>query len=127
MNGAMSPAFTKVSVKGEKGQTDISMVLIDPSIFFTILPAEVLFRVGACSESLKAELELEDGSIVVAQIYSVILSTHGRETATLATTYESALPVLGAKFLQDFALKVDLESGSLAPSRYQGFAYSFES
>ncbi len=82
---------------------------------------------GASSESLKAKLELEDGSIVVAPIYSVIISVHGHENVTLAATYEGAPPVLGAKFLEDFGLKVDSETSLLKPTRHPGFAYNFES
>ena len=122
----MSAASTRASVKGEKGQKDISRVLVDPSVFFTTLPAEVLFEVGASSESLKARLELADGSVVEAPLYSVIVSAHGRENVTLATTYPGAPPVLGAKFLEDFGLKVDSESGLLEPTRHPGFAYNFE-
>jgi len=113
----MSAAFTVASIKGEKGRKDISRVLIDPSVFFTTLPAEILFEVGASSEFLKARLELEDGSNVEAPIYSVIIAAHGRESVTLATTYAGALPILGAK----------LESGLLEPMRHPGFAYNFES
>jgi len=123
----MSAAFTRASVKGENCQKDVFRVSIDPSIFFTTLPAEILFEVGASSESLKAKLELEDGRIVEALIYSVIVSTQGRENVTLAATYEGALPVLGAKFLEDFGLKVNLETSLLKPTRRQGFAYNFES
>ena len=93
----MSPAFTNASVKGEKGNKDITGISIDPSIFFTTLPTEVLFEIGASSEPLKARLELNDGSIVEAPIFSVIVSAHGRENVTLATTYEGALPIFGAK------------------------------
>ena len=124
--GAMYTVFTKASVKGEKGEKYFSGVSIDPSIFFTILPAEILFEVGASSESLKAKLELEGGSTVEAPIYSVVVSAHGRENVTLAATYEGALPVLGAKFLEDFGLKVDSESGLVEPTRHPGFAYNFE-
>ena len=123
----MSAAFTVASIRGEKGRKDISRVLIDPSVFFTTLPAEILFEVGASSEFLKARLELEDGSNVEAPIYSVIIAAHGRESVTLATTYAGALPILGAKFLEDFGLKVDSESGLLEPMRHPGFAYNFES
>jgi len=124
--GAMSVAFTRASVKGEKGQKDISRVSIDPSVFFVTLPSEILFEVGASSEFLKARLELEDGSIVEAAIFSVIVSAHGRENVTLAATYDGALPVLGARFLEDFGLRVDLESGLLELTRHQGFAYGLE-
>ena len=122
----MSPASTSASVKGEKGHKDISGISIDPSIFFTTLPAEVLFEIGASTEPLNARLELGDGTIAEAPIFSVIISAHGRENVTLATTYEGADSVLGAKFLEDFGLKVDSESSSLAPTRHTGFAYNFE-
>jgi predicted aspartyl protease len=122
----VSRAVTKASVKGEKGQRDIPRVSIDPSAFFTILPAEILFEVGASSETMRAKLELEDGSIVEAPIYSVIVSAHGRENVTLPATYEGAFPLLGAKFLEDFGLKVDSESGLLELTRHPGFAYNFE-
>jgi hypothetical protein len=122
----VSQAFTSASVKGEKGHKNISGISIDPSIFLTTLPTEVLFEVGASSEPLKARLELKDGSIVEAPIFSVIVSAHGRENMTLATTYEGALPIFGAKFLEDFGFRMDSESGSLAPTRHPGFAYSFE-
>ena len=124
---ATSAAFTRAPVKGENGQKDIFRVSIDPSVFFTILPAEILFEVGASSESLKARLELEGGSIVEAPIYSVIVSAHGRENVTLAATYEGAPPVLGAKFLEDFGLKVDSETGLLKLTNHPGFAYNLES
>ncbi len=71
-------------------------------------------------------MELKDGSIVEAPIFSVIVSAHGRENVTLATTYEGALPIFGAKFLEDFGFRMDSESGSLAPTRHPGFAYNFE-
>jgi predicted aspartyl protease len=119
-------AFTIASIKGEQGQRDIPRVLIDPSVYFTTLPAEVLFEVGASLESLKARLELEDGSVVEAPIYSIVMSAQGRENVTLAATYEGALPVLGAKFLEDFGLGVDSKSGLLEPTRHLGFAYDFE-
>src|SRR5712691_11818580 len=112
----MSAAFTVASIKGEKGRKDIFRVSIDPSVFFTTLPAEILFEVGASSESLKAKMALEDGRIVEALIYSVIVSTQGRENVTLAATYEGAPPLLGAKFLEDFGLKVDSETGLLKPT-----------
>ncbi len=123
----MSAAFTRATVKGENGQKDIFTVPIDPSVFFTTLPAEILFEVSASSESLKAKMELEDGRIVEALIYSVIVSTQGRENVTLVATYEGAPPVLGAKFLEDFGLKLDSETGLLKPTNHQGFAYNFES
>jgi predicted aspartyl protease len=122
----VSTAFTRALVKGEKGQRDIERIPIDTAAFFTILPSEVLFEIGAFHEDLKARLELDHGDSLEAQVYSVVVSTHGREDVTLAITFEGARPVLGAKFLEDLGLKIDSESGLLEPARHRGFAYNYE-
>ncbi len=123
----MSIPFTRALVKGEKGQREMQSIPIDTSAFFTILPSEVLFEIGASAEDLKARLELEHGTPLTVQVYSVVISACGREDVTLAVTFDNAQPVLGAKFLEDLGLNVDSDSGSLEPSRHRGFAYNNES
>src|SRR5436309_14802425 len=98
---------------------------IDTGAFFTILPSEILFEIGAYPEHLKARLELERGDSLEAQVSSVV-AAQGREDVTLAVTFEGAQPVLGAKFLEDPGLNVDSESGLLEPSRHHGFAFNYE-
>ncbi len=122
----VSTAFTTVLVKGEKGQRDMERIQIDTSTFFTILPREVLFAIGAYPEGLKTRLELQQGDSLEAQVYSVVISAQGREGVTLAVTFEGAQPILGAKFLEDLGLKVDSDLGALEPARYRGFAYNYE-
>jgi len=122
----VSTAFTTVLVKGEKGQRDMERIQIDTSTFFTILPREVLFAIGAYPEGLKTRLELQQGDSLEAQVYSVVISAQGREDVTLAITFEGAQPILGAKFLEDLGLKVDSDLGALEPARYRGFAYNYE-
>ena len=122
----MSTAFTRALVKGEKGQRDMQRIPIDTSAFFTILPSEILFEIGAYTEDLKARLETERGDSPEARVYSVVVAAHGREGLTLAVTFEGAQPVLGAKFLEDLGLNVDSESRLLEPSRHDGFAFNHE-
>jgi predicted aspartyl protease len=123
---AVSTAFTRALVKGEKGQRDIERIQIDTSTFFTILPFEVLFEIGAYRECLKTRLELQQGDPLEAEVYSVVISAQGREDVTLAITFEGAQPVLGAKFLEDLGLKVDSDSGALEPAKYRGCAYNYQ-
>jgi predicted aspartyl protease len=122
----VSVAFTRALVKGEKGQRDMQRIPIDTGTFFTILPSEILFEIGAYPEDLKARLELERGDSLEAQVYSVVVAAQGREDVTLAVTFESAQPVLGAKFLEDLGLKVNTDSGMLEPASHHGFAYNYE-
>lgn len=100
---------------------------IDTTAFFTILPSEVLFEIGASPQDLKARLELDHGDWLDAQVYSVIVASQDREEVTLAITFEGARPILGAKFLEDLGLKVHSESGLLKPARHQGIAFNNES
>ena len=111
--------------KGEKGHRDMQGIPIDTGAFFTILPSEVLFEIGAYPEDLKVKLELERGDSLEARVYSVV-AAQGREDVTLAVTFECAQPVLGTKFLEDLGLNVDFESGLLEPSRHHGFAFNYE-
>jgi len=99
---------------------------IDTGVFFTILPSEILFEIGAYPEELKARPELEGGDSLEARIYSVVVAVQGREQVTLALTFEGAQPVLGAKVLEDLGLNVDSDSGLLGPSRHHGFAFNYE-
>ncbi len=122
----VSTAFTRALVKGEKGQRIMLRIAIDTAAFFTILPSEVLFEIGAHPEDLKARLERDHGDCLEAQVYSVVVAAQGREDVTLAITFEGAEPVLGAKFLEDLGLNVDSESGLLEPARHHGFAYNYE-
>jgi predicted aspartyl protease len=122
----VSTAFTRALFKGEKGQRDVQRIPIDTDAFFTILPSEILFEIGAYSEDLKARLELERGDSLETRVYSVVVAAQGREDVILAVTFEGAQPVLGAKFLEDLGLDVDSESGLLEPSRHRGFAFNYE-
>ena len=112
--------------KGEKGHRDMQRIPIDTGAFFTILPSEVLFEIGAYPEDLKVKLELERGDSLEARVYSVVVAAQGREDITLPVTFEGARSVLGAKFLEDLGLKVDSDSCALEPARYRGFAFNYE-
>src|SRR5947199_9993220 len=95
---------------------------IDTGAFFTILPSEILFELGAYPEDLQARLELERGDSLEAQVYSVVVAAQGREDVTLAVTFQGAEPVLGAMLLEGLGLNVDSGSGLLEPSRPHGSA-----
>jgi predicted aspartyl protease len=122
----VSIAFTRALVRGEKGQRDMQRIPIDTGAFFTVLPSEVLFEIGAYPEDLKVRIKLERGDSLEARVYSVFVAAQGREDVTLAVTFEGAQSVLGAKFLEDLGLNVDSESGVLEPSRHHGFAFNYE-
>jgi predicted aspartyl protease len=90
---------------------------IDPEAFFTILPVEILLRIGAPSTSLRVAIDLEDGRTVESPVYSIGLSVRGRIGVSLAVAFEGARPVLGSKFLEDLGLRINAKSGLLEPSR----------
>jgi len=116
-----------ILVRGEKSQIFTPNVRIDSQDCFTTLPSEIFLEIGASSESLKARLELEDGSSVEAPIFSVALTAQGREDPTLAITFDGAQEILGAKFLEDFGLRLNPESDELEPTGHWAFAFDVES
>src|SRR3989442_13846494 len=101
---AVSTAFTRALVKGEKGQKDMQRIPIDTGAFFTILPSEVLFEIGAYPWDLKVRLELDREDSLEARVYSFVVAAQGREDVTLAVPSEGAQQVLAANFLKVFAL-----------------------
>ncbi len=122
----MPDSFTVALVAGEKGQILFPKLPIDPEVFFTTLPSEILVKIGAYPELLKARMQQNDSLWVEAQVFSVIVSAHGREEVTLAITFEGARPLLGAKFLEDLGLRINPDSSVLESTRHHGFAHNQE-
>ena len=123
---ALPVTFAKLLIKGKKSQIWIHDLRIDPEAFFTTLPSEILFDVGALPESLKVRLQFDHDSCVESEVYSLVVMAHGREDVSRTVNFDGARPVLGAKFLEGLGLRVDSESGTLKPLRHRGFDLYYE-
>jgi len=72
-------------------------LLVDIGATFTVLPRELLERVGASKVPTKTKLEREDGRSVDAEVYAVGMMIEDREGATFVVTFEGAKSVLGVR------------------------------
>jgi predicted aspartyl protease len=117
--------YTKVKLIGTAAQHEVENLLVDTGATFTVLPRELLEKVGAAKVPTKTKLELGDGRSVDAEVYAVVMMIEDREGATLAVTFEGAKPVLGVRSLEDLGLKVNPVSGLLEAARPAGTAYYY--
>jgi predicted aspartyl protease len=117
--------YTKARLIGHSAQHEMENLLVDTGATFTVLPRELLEKVGAVKVPTKTRLELGDGRSVNAEVYAVVITIEDREGATLAVTFEGAKAVLGVRSLEDLGLKVNPVSGSLEATRPAGTAYYY--
>jgi predicted aspartyl protease len=114
--------YTKVRLIGTEAQHEVENLLVDTGTTFTVLPRELLEKVGAAKVPTKTKLELGDGRTVDAEVYAVVMMIEDREGATLAVTFEGAKPVLRVRSLEDLGLKVNPVKGLLEAVRPAGTA-----
>ncbi len=98
---------------------------MDTGATFTVLPKELLQKIGAVKVPTTTRLELGDGPSVEADVYAVVMTIEDREGATLAVTFPGAKSVLGVRSLEDLGLKVDPVRGTLEPTRPAGVAFYY--
>jgi len=122
---SLGHVYTKVRLVGGKTHHEIESLLVDTGATFTVLPRELLEKVGASKVPTKTKLELGDGRSVDAEVYAVVMMIEDREGATLVVTFEGAKSVLGVRSLEDLGLKVDPVAGVLEAARPAGVAYYY--
>jgi len=115
--------YTKVRLIGTNVRHEIENLLVDTGATFTVLPRELLEKVGAAKVPTRTKLELGYDRSVDAEVYAVVMVIEDREGATLAVTFEGAKAVLGVRSLEDLGLKVTPVSSSLEAARPAGIAY----
>lgn len=121
----MTHVYTKARLSGALAQHEIGQILADTGATFTVLPEDVLQKIGAAKLPTKTRLELGDGRNVEADVYAVVMTIEDREGATLVVTFPGAKSVLGVRSLEDLGLKVDPVEGTLEPTRPAGVAYYY--
>ncbi len=112
-------------VRGARGEAVLSHILVDTGASYTVLPEDVVERVGAWLLPHRVALELGDGRVVEANVYAVIVGIEDRIAATIAVSFKGARVVVGVRTLEDLGLKVDPIIGRLEPTRPRNTAYFY--
>jgi predicted aspartyl protease len=121
----MGHVYADVVVRGAVGEALLKGVIVDTGASYTVLPRDVVERVGAWPIPHSVDLELGDGRVVKAGVYAVIVSIGDRSAAALAACFEGAKSVIGVRTLEDLGLKVDPVSGRLEATRPKNVAYFY--
>jgi predicted aspartyl protease len=121
----MGHVYADVVVRGAVGEALLKGVIVDSGASYTVLPRDVVERVGAWPIPHSVDLELGDGRVVKAGVYAVIVSIGDRSAAALAACFEGAKSVIGVRTLEDLGLKVDPVGGRLEATRPKNVAYFY--
>lgn len=116
-----------IAVRGSKTVLRLKGVLIDTGATYTVLPEDLLKKVGASPIPAKVEVELGNGKKVKAKAYGVAIKIKGAEAPSVSITFKGAKTVIGVETLESIGLKLDPTTGSLDFTRPKGMAYFYGS
>lgn len=114
-----------IGIHGTKGGAFLKGLTVDNGATHTVLPRDVLEKVGALRLPRKIKIELGDGRTREASVYAVGAEIADREGPAFTVTFEGAKPIVGAQTLESLGLKVDPVGGILEPTRPSGLAYFY--
>jgi len=100
-------------------------ILVDTGASYTVLPTELVERVGALKTPYTVDLELGDGRTIKASVYVASIRVEDREGPAIIASFRGAKQVLGIQTLEALGLKVDPRLGKLEPTRPKGLAYFY--
>jgi predicted aspartyl protease len=112
-------------VRGSKTREELKNVLIDTGATYTVLPENVLEKIGAWGPLHEVNVELGDGKKVRAKAYAVAIEIKNVEAPSIAITFEGAKTVVGVETLESIGLKLDPVTGRLKFTRPKGIAYFY--
>lgn len=117
---------TDMTVKGSKAAVELKNVLIDTGATYTVLPEDVLAKVGAWGPIHEdVEVGLGDGKKVRAKAYGVVIEIEGVAAPSITITFEGAQTVIGVETLESIGLRLDPARGKLEFTRPKGMAYFY--
>lgn len=121
----MGHLHTDMTVRGSKAAVELKNVLIDTGATYTVLPEEILEKVGAWGPMPEIEVTLGNGQSVKAKVYGVAITIEGVEAPTISITFDGAQTVIGVETLESIGLKLDPTTGKLEFTRPKGMAYFY--
>lgn len=121
----MGHLHTDITVRGSKAAVKLKNVLIDTGATYTVLPEELLKKIGASPIPAKVEVELGNGKKVKAKAYGVAIKIRKVEAPSVSITFKRAKTVIGVETLESIGLKLDPTTGRLDFTRPKGMAYFY--
>lgn len=122
----MEHMHTDMVVRGSKTMEELKDVLIDTGATYTVLPEEVMERVGELMKFPNdVDIELGNGNRIKARAYGVGIKIKDVEAPAMVITFKGAKAVVGVQTLESIGLKLDSTTGKLEFTRPKGIAYFY--
>jgi len=121
----MGHLYTDIMVRGTKTEEELKGVLVDTGATYTVLPQDILEKIGASRIPTEVETELGNGKKVKARAYGIVIRIKDAEAPSIAITFEGAKTVIGVETLESIGLKLDPTTGNLEFTRPKGMAYFY--
>lgn len=121
----MGHLYTDIMVRGTKTEEELKGVLVDTGATYTVLPQDILEKIGASRIPTEVKTELGNGKKVKARAYGIVIRIKDAEAPSIAITFEGAKTVIGVETLESIGLKLDPTTGNLEFTRPKGMAYFY--
>jgi predicted aspartyl protease len=121
----MGHVHTDVTVRGSKSAVKLKKVLIDTGATYTVMPEEILAKIGASLLPAKVEVTLGNAKKVKAKAFGVGIKIKGVEAPAISIIFKGAQTVIGVETLESVGVKLDPTRGKLEFTRPKGMAYFF--
>lgn len=121
----MGHLYTDIIVRGNKAKIKLKNVLIDTGATYTVLPEDILKKIGASSVPIRVKIELGDGKKVKARAYALAIKIKDAEAPSIGVSFRGAKTVVGVETLESIGLKLDPNTGRLEFIRPKGMAYFY--
>lgn len=121
----MGHVGANVFIKGVKGEIRLEKVVVDTGATYTVLPTELVGKIGAIKTPYTVYVELGDGRKIETSIYVASIRIREREAPSMIAAFKEAKAVIGVQTLEALGLKVDPTKGKLEATRPKGLAYFY--
>lgn len=112
-------------IRGITEEVELKSVVVDTGATYTILPTELVEKIGAIKTPYTVDVELGDGRRIKTHIYVASIRIQEREAPSIIAAFKEAKAVIGVQALEALGLKVDPTTGKLEPTRPKGLAYFY--
>ena len=114
-----------VCIRGVKEEVGLKRMIVDTGATYTILPIELVEKIGAVETPYTVDVELGDGRKIKTRVYVASIKIQEREGPSIIAAFKEAKAVIGVQALEALGLKVDPTTGKLEPTRPKGLAYFY--
>jgi len=121
----MGHIYCDILVKGKKRKMKLEKVLVNTGATYTVLPEDVIEKIGAFGPLNEIKVELGNSRRIKAKTYAISVKINGSESPAICITFKDAKPVIGIETLESLGMRLNPEKESFEFTRPSGVAYFY--